>query len=182
MSIPSDGHQINTAATDAVVARRDKVMALRVAGFSLRKIAKAVGISHETVRRDLTAVLAETRESTASRAEELRTLTHSRLESLINRLWAKALPLSVDDPLDYQAVEKILRAIQIHARVMGYDAPQKHQVDLTLMQSAVAPVVDAIIAVIPEDSAERVQEAVMHALASVERELSTGVLSLPGAQ
>lgn len=149
--------------------RRDKVMQMRVAGFTLKQIAKAVGVSHETVRKDISLELMRVKNESADAVDELRLISHERLEALIRRLWNKVHVADPKAEIDYHAVDRMMRAIATHARIMGYEAPQKRQVDMRMISMTVAPIVDSIIAALPDEHAEAVRRAVVAAMADVER-------------
>lgn len=174
----------NMPETEAeVMARREKCMALRVAGFTYVQIGKAVGISHEAARKHVQAGLEHQRQVIGESAEELRSVAHSRLEQIINRSWLKALPNKTEEEPDAGAVARIFQAIQIDARIMGYESPQRHQVDLGIVSSCMAVVVERIIKVIPDDAIPLVYLALEEGMEEVHQlanRQTSGAPRLPG--
>ena len=155
---------------DAVsVTRRAEAVNFRVAGFTYRQIGDRMGISgaaaHKLVKKELT----DTRDLMREQVAEVRGVNCRRLEMLINRMWVKALPTNANAHLDYEAIRTIIRAIEKQSRLMGAEAPQKHQVDLNHLNSQVGLVVEMIARVIPDDSVPKVYEAMEEAMVVIER-------------
>jgi len=56
----------------------------------------------------------------------------------------------VPQPVDVQAVDRILKAMDARARLLGLDAPTKHRLDVTQLNLAIAPLLERIIPLIPD--------------------------------
>ncbi|MBE2198117.1 MAG: hypothetical protein IAE79_05865 [Anaerolinea sp.] len=84
-----------------IAQRRERAVKLRKVGHSFRDIAAIIsaemGINYtkSTAERDVSAVLAQTNERTAEKAEEFRTLQMERLDDVLRTWWS----LAVDDPV-----------------------------------------------------------------------------------
>jgi hypothetical protein len=127
-------------------AERDaKALELRKDGLTYTQIAERLGISRSTAHKHVTRGLHRTRQEPA---DELRRLEAERL----NQLWAEAMavlrrrhvlvqsgkvvkdddgqPITDDGPL-LQATTTLLRVMERRARLLGLDAPARHEV-LTL--------------------------------------------------
>jgi hypothetical protein len=127
-------------------AERDaKALELRKDGLTYTQIAERLGISRSTAHKHVTRGLHRTRQEPA---DELRRLEAERL----NQLWAEAMavlrrrhvmvqsgkivkgddgqPITDDGPV-LQATATLLRVMERRARLLGLDAPAKHEV-LTL--------------------------------------------------
>jgi DNA-binding CsgD family transcriptional regulator len=114
--------------------RRAQVLALTVDGLSLRKIAAQIGISHEQVRSDLAAALDERGKETKAHA---RALAKERIEAII----AANLPKARGDYSDVDPAlllvapsmvdcgKLVLAAMALDARINGYEAPAKLDVN-----------------------------------------------------
>lgn len=146
------------------IARRARAVSLRVAGFSYRQIATEMGIdlhdAHDLVRRELE----DTTDVTRHQIREERQIEFTRLEKIINRCWTKAFPADLKVATDYDAIRTILRAMERKAKLLGLEAPQKHQVDLAHLNNQVGLVVEMIARVIPDDSVPKVYEVVEEAM------------------
>lgn len=138
--------------------RKAKAIQLRAAGFSFRAIGKALGVSHVQAWRIVTSEIKEARTATREQAEDLRHVAHVRLESMINRVWLKAMPNDPNAPLDLLAMDRLIRIMVFHARLMGYEEPQRFQVDINEVRVQFGVIIEKIAKVIPEDSAPRVME------------------------
>lgn len=107
-----------------VVERERRVIELRRAGYTFDDIAKAVGYSfasgaHAAYRRALKRTLQE------AGVEELREAEVDRLDRLQRALWTQALTG------DVKAISTLLRLMERRARLLGLDAPQKIQAEVT---------------------------------------------------
>lgn len=164
-----------------IAQRRAKVLTLRVQGFALRQIAKACDCSHETVRLDLQASLSEIREESYESAEQLRTLMAMRLETIIQRLWTKALPNPTEqDKMPTPNVEllrELRSSMDAVGRLFGLAAPVK--IDAKIQEQSAAMghgLAMELLRFIPEKDRSE-------ALAAVERVLGihtgTGVPGVP---
>jgi hypothetical protein len=176
---PAVGLTINkgthhTAENDPAIAdRREKAVSLRAAGFSFSKIGKALGVSKQAAYKMVMKEVRASRLETAEKATELRHVAHLRIETVINRLWLKAMPNDPKEPLDLQAIDRMIRLFVFHARLMGYEEPQRLQVDINEIRVQFGVIVDRISKVIPEESAPRVLEVLEEAIKDMEqRQLS----------
>jgi len=167
---PGDKGKNHTPDNDPQLAeRRDKALQLRAAGFSFSKIGKALNITKQAawklVMREIRALRAET----AEKAADLRHVAHTRTEAMINRLWLKAMPNDPQAPLDLQAMDRMIRLMVFHARLMGYEEPKRLQVDINEMRVQFGVIVDRISKVIPEEAAPRVLKVLDDAIGEMEQ-------------
>lgn len=168
----------HTADNDPAIAdRRDKAISLRAAGFSFSKIGKALGVSKQAAYKMVMKEVRAQRLETAEKATELRQIAHVRIETLINRLYLQAMPNPGPDgkvpPMDLQAVDRLIRLMVFHARLMGYEEPQRLQVDINEVRVQMGFVIERITKVIPEESAPRVLQVLDEAIKDMEqRQLS----------
>lgn len=164
----------------ALAERREKAISLRAAGFSFSKIGKALGVSKQAAYKLVMKEVRAMRLETAEKATELRQIAHVRIETLINRLYLQAMPnpVTVDGktttpPMDLQAVDRLIRLMVFHARLMGYEEPQRLQVDINEVRVQMGFVIERISKVIPEESAPRVLAVLDEAIKDMEqRQLS----------
>lgn len=122
---PHPGARPRRAADDAADAarqdRRERALALRIEGRSLREVARDLGISYEQARTDIARAVQERgRES----REQLRARGNGALETVFRGLLQKAL---AGDP---PSAAVVVRAVREHARINGYAAAAtiKHEV------------------------------------------------------
>lgn len=121
-----------------ITERQNKAVALRRQGGSLRAIAKQLGISHEQVRLDIEAVMTEVIAEAKNNVDELRALELEHLDEL--RLHAMTILTKErkdkdDDWYDVErikltAIDRLRRISERRARLLGIDAPDKHEHDL----------------------------------------------------
>jgi DNA-binding transcriptional MerR regulator len=165
----------------ALAERREKAISLRAAGFSFSKIGKALGVSKQAAYKLVMKEVRAMRLETAEKATELRQIAHVRIETLINRLYLQAMPNPATDangktstpPMDLQAVDRLIRLMVFHARLMGYEEPQRLQIDINEMRVQMGFIIERISKVIPEDAAPRVVAVLDEAIKDMEqRQLS----------
>ena len=167
---PKEVTRLATKEVREVNAKRsEKALQLRAAGFSLSQIAKVLDVSIPAVGEMIRRKIVENRNLSGETAKDLRDIAHMRHETLIARLWLKAMPNDPEKEMDMRAVDRILRIVAQDAKLMGYEAPQKHQIDMSVMQQQVGIVVEAITRVLPDDAIPRVYEAVEEVVQQIER-------------
>ena len=107
------------------IARQEtinEVLRLRRAGLSINDIAREVGVATNTVRRYIERGLRELKEARLEDTEMLRDLELERLDAIYARLAPRALGESPD--LAY--VDRLLRVMELRARILGLLAPPVH--------------------------------------------------------
>ncbi len=108
----------------AIEERRNKVADLKVnKAWSVRQIAKELGVGVGTVQRDIEAVFARTREFANASIRAERAISLARLETAT----AAILPSLVE--ADEQTLDAIDRFVKIDARkakLLGLEAPTQH--------------------------------------------------------
>lgn len=113
----------------AVEERRRRVATMLLSGGSGRQIAEAVGVSHTTIQRDIAAIRAEWHDIAQRSyddwlAEELATLA-----LLQRQMLPMAMGTGAADPADRQrAAAKVLDIMARRAKLLGLDAPERHEV------------------------------------------------------
>ena len=115
------------ANTKEVEDRRAKVWELRKAGYSLRRIAEQLGVSHETIRTDMTETMAQVKELNLAGATEYRELELARLDEITARLYPLVFPPNGLVP-DLAAVDRYYKAVDMRAKLLGLYAPTQAQV------------------------------------------------------
>lgn len=100
--------------------RRQKVLELRKAGASLRAIAQALNVSHETIRNDIQAVMEDLQKEAVAEAAQYKALELERLDALQTKLWGDAMRGH------HGAVDRVLRVMERRAKLLGLDAPTKY--------------------------------------------------------
>jgi hypothetical protein len=95
-------------------------LALRVTGLSYRRIGERLGVSHDTVARDLAAALSELQQTNAAEAQALRELELCRLDKMSRVAWRLTRK---DDPgLQLFALDRLLRISERRCKLLGLDA------------------------------------------------------------
>jgi len=161
-----------------LVQKRQKATQLRYAGFTYDKIGEVLGMDRSDAYRLVIDAIADIRDTTRETASELRAIAHGRIEHMVNRLWMIAVPTKpVYNPVtqkeelpppDMHAIGQISRLMDQDARMMGYNAPEKHTVDTSHLNSQVSIIVEMITRAIPDESRERVFNAVDEAMKVIE--------------
>jgi len=106
--------------TGAAKARRAKsALELRIEGLSVEQIAQRLGVAHSTVSLDLSHALGDLAEANKGKSAEFVELEVARCDELIRALWARR-----KDP---SFAEKILKAIDRKAKLLGIDAPKRSE-------------------------------------------------------
>jgi hypothetical protein len=125
-----------------MLVRRARVLELKVQGLSNRAIAGMLDppVSYETVRKDVAAVLEELAEETRDNADRLRALDLGRLDKAIRVCLGFVTSEAEEPSVRLQAVEKLAKLTERRAKLLGLDAPERHEVagDMTLTPAAVS--------------------------------------------
>ena len=112
------------AASRAV--RRKTILDLRVEGLTLAQIGERLGISKQAVHQQVQAELAEV---SAERRVTAGLIVDEQIERVRFVLRSLAPKVTKGDP---KAATAFLRAMEREAKLLGLDAPEKHQVSGTL--------------------------------------------------
>lgn len=152
-----------------MVARRADAWNFRIAGFTYRQIADKIGCSTSTAHDLVKHELFDTTDVMRDQVREGRQIELARVEKMINRCWLSAFPAEPNAKPDYDAIRTILRCSERKAKLLGLEAPQKHQVDMNHLNSQVALVVEMIARVIPDESVPQVYAAVEEAMGTIEK-------------
>lgn len=118
----------------AITERQNQAVAMRRSGGSLRAIAAKLGISHEQVRKDIQVVMAEVIAEAKDNAAELRALEIEHLEELRLRMMTLLdEEKAITDPIEKRkiklgTVDRLVRISERRAKLLGIDAPDKHEV------------------------------------------------------
>lgn len=95
--------------------RRAKAVRLRIHGLNIREIAAQLGIGHSQAHEDVTRGLAERGEHTR---DELRQLSNGVLDAVVQGHLQRAKLGQV------QSAQVVVKAVAVHARINGYEAPK----------------------------------------------------------
>lgn len=95
--------------------KQDRALELRLAGYSLEQVAKAVGYGTPSGAHG--AIAQALKRQPPSPADELRELESKRMDRLIRALWTRAMRG------DLQAIDRILHIMVRRARLLGLDRP-----------------------------------------------------------
>lgn len=158
--------------TDKEVLRTQRVnraFTLRIAGFSYRQIADDLGMDVKDTHVLVKRALSETQDVNRELIAEERKLDLARLDRIINRCWVHAFPQDQSAKPDESAMRTIMRALERRGKILGLEAPQKHQVDLGHLNGQVAIIVEYLTRVIPDESVPKVYEAIEEAMTVIER-------------
>lgn len=121
---------------EAAALRRVQALALRIKGKSFRRIAEETDVSLGQAYQDVEAALEELRELEKDKAADLRRLYVERIEAIIEGHFEQAT--ESHDGLDKEgnkvklgpdekSARVILSALERGAKLLGLDAPEKHE-------------------------------------------------------
>jgi hypothetical protein len=113
--------QPNAAETAAIEERRLKVQVNLLAGLSLRQIAAAIGVSHETVRKDAKVIIGRWKAEQISARDELVALQSERYDEMLFAVYNAARQG------DVKAIETVLKIEAARAKLFGTEAPTRHE-------------------------------------------------------
>jgi len=91
---------------------------LRKQGYSLREIATDLGVSHETVRKDITEMANQFLEEARDVHGTILAMELSRLDEMTRAIWLDARTG------DLKAIETVLKIMERRAKMLGFDAAQ----------------------------------------------------------
>lgn len=94
--------------------RRQAAFDLRIQGYFVKDIAKALKVHENTIAADLTACIADLQKNTQAAAEELRSMDLARLDMMLLELWPNRKWLKVQ--------EGILMILERKHKLMGLDS------------------------------------------------------------
>lgn len=107
----------------ATAERRGKAIAMRLAGVDYQAIADRLGYAGRAAAcKDISRALEQHTAEALRNADQLRQQELMRLDRLQAAVWTKAL---AGDP---KAVETALKVVDRRIRLLGLDAPQRHEV------------------------------------------------------
>lgn len=112
-----------SAQTIAASARRARAVELRKAGKSYREIAAEIGCTVKNAHRHVQKALASTVRNTQESVDEHRELELERIDKII----ASLMPL-VESTGDPAVADKVLKAADLRAKLLGLYAPAKAEV------------------------------------------------------
>lgn len=119
--------------------REKAVLELRKTGANWRQIAEAVGFTHASAARK--AYLRAYDRTLQAPADELRDLELDRLDRLQMAYWKDAVEGNL------KAADYVLRVVQVRARILGLEAPQKIRAEVvTYDAGAIDADIERIIA------------------------------------
>jgi hypothetical protein len=101
--------------------RRKTVSANILGGRSYRQIAEALGVSHGTVGNDVRILLRRWKREQLQNMEEWVLLALVRLDQMLQAVWPGVLK---GDP---QMIALALRIEERRAKLLGLDAPERHE-------------------------------------------------------
>jgi uncharacterized protein (DUF1778 family) len=117
----------NDAEAQVIEARRLKAWEFRIKGHSYSEIGKLTGVSNYTAFHDVKAMLDKARAETSDTVEHHRALQLSRLDKATSVL----MPMLDDPATALQAMDRLDKLERRRAELMGLDAPEKHEVDVS---------------------------------------------------
>ncbi len=98
--------------------RTAKAFELRKQGYSLREIAAHLGVSHETIRKDITEMSQQFIEESRDIHASMLALELSRLDDMQRSVWIMA------KTGDVKAIETVIKIMERRAKMLGFDAAQ----------------------------------------------------------
>ena len=78
------------------------------------------------------------------------------------------MPNDPKEPVGLEAIDRIMKLMQLDAKIMGYESPPKTQVDVQMISTSVSMVVERIIQAIPEEFVGDVYDAINEGMGDVE--------------
>ena len=103
----------------AITLKQEQALKLRMEGHSLAAIARKVGYSDRTgAFQAIKSALLKTLQEPAA---ALRKIELQRLDMMFQKLWPRAMRC------DMGAIDRILKIMERHAKLLGLDAPAKTQ-------------------------------------------------------
>lgn len=117
---------VSRAKQAAIADRRAKMIQMRLAGIDFDTIAERLGYSSRNhATKDLTRTLEANVAAERTAVEALREVETRRLDRLQAAAWSAAIQG------DLRAIETVLKVVAQRCKLLGLDAPQRHEV-LTL--------------------------------------------------
>ncbi|MEY9937305.1 hypothetical protein [Streptacidiphilus sp. MAP5-3] len=125
----------NRAQQTATAERRRQAVQLRISGHSWQEIADLLGYSSKGAAcTDVRRALEKAVEKLSIPLEAHRQLEMDRLDAMQNALWDKVLEG------DTKAIDTSLKLMDRRAKLLGLDAPQRHELTLEAIDAALADV------------------------------------------
>lgn len=104
-------------ATVEKLRRQQKALLLRRSGMSFEAIGQRLGISKSRAHALVQLGLQDAREQIVTQSDDLRTEEISRLDGMLDKVYAKAAKG------DLQAVDRVLKIGERRAKLLGLEAP-----------------------------------------------------------
>lgn len=128
---PGNGRKRSKTKKASLVAeeKRQKAIDLRRKGYSYREIGAEIGATHGYCYKLVSQALKRIREETNEIAEDARQLEMERLD----QLWMHAY--QAVEAGDIGAIDKAVRVMDRRSKLLGLDAPARHDITGTLTSS-----------------------------------------------
>jgi hypothetical protein len=105
----------------AAAERAERVFEMRKAGATYDAIVRTVGISKQRAHEIVVSKLAEIRERTAEKVEDVRTIELSRLDDALLSIWPQVRQGN------HGAIDRMVRMMERRAKLLGLDAPTRSE-------------------------------------------------------
>lgn len=147
-------------ATDYEIAQLQlQIVELRMAGYSFDQISAHVGRAKSTCHKHYRRAIKAVQEETLEQADQLRAMGMRRIERMISRVWNKAMPAQERGPdgklkpgdVDIDAMNTLARLLDQHAKLGGYNSPQKTEISMEILQLTITKVIDIVDQYVPDD-------------------------------
>ena len=163
-----------------IVELRAKIIELRTAGYSFRQIAKAVDRSVAVVHRHYNWAVAELEKETIGEVGKMRALGMRRLERMISRLWPKAMPKPPPDgsppDVDLESMRLLKDVVGQHAQLGGYNAPQRAELSIDVVQLTVQRVVEIVGRHVPDEQVPELMKEIEREMQNIHAQNSQSMM------
>ena len=109
--------------------RRTRALTLLSDGKTKREIAATLGVSVQTVSRDISWMIAHEKADNPERVGEIREIETQRIDAWLSR--ASKLLDNADPDIQLKALDRVVKLAERRAKLLGLDAPVKQEIETT---------------------------------------------------
>lgn len=182
--------------TEQAAINKARAMKLRLLGWSFQRIADELGLAKSTVYGYVSEQLEELRKERAELGDKVRDMELAKLDDWDNRLYALIEgdpvpcecpkcgvevtcpecdePITVGQRVDgkelRETIDRLAKLAERRAKLLGIDAPEKIEVDLSVIDELSAEVINIALRFIPEDRHSQFRDQLASLLKEAEGE------------
>jgi len=124
------GQERQSHAEQVLYMRRTRALQMLVDGKTKREIAATLGVSVNTVSKDISWMIEHEKADAPQLVNEIREIESQRLDGWLER--ASRLLENVDPDVSLKALDRLVKIAERRAKLLGLDAPVKQEIETSV--------------------------------------------------